>query len=266
MVSQRRVTEQRHVSTELARIQAGGMESIGAYLDGIWNQSNNTGTRRDLYFNYIDKEISFVYDDIQEVYRWERSVVRRNGVYITAINAAVANLQRQIDLNLTGLGELSLRIQDDVRLNISESSLWDGSYRKVTEVAASEGATASASKQRAAFESLARVLLEKPAWKVPDGSLLHFGPAPSVITLDLPDGTTLRGRYALQSHPAGTILELRFDDPATATALSGTFSIEPASQNTRPPDDIGSPVLELQPVTLRPGTFTAKNTAPLRLE
>jgi hypothetical protein len=184
MVSQRRVTEQRQISTELARIQAGGMDSIGAYLEGVWNlSSSNDDTRRDLYFNYVDKEISFVYDDIQEVYRWERSVVRRNGVYITAVNAAIANLQRQIDLNLTGLGELSLRIQDDVRLNISATSLWDGSYQKVTEPA----------KPQALFASFSQTLLEKPAWTAPDGTVLHFGPAHGALTLDSPSGGALRG-------------------------------------------------------------------------
>jgi hypothetical protein len=275
MVSQRRVTEQRQISTELARIQAGGMETIGAYLDGIWNQdSTSDDAPRDLYFDYVGQEISFVSEGIQEVYHWERSVVRRNGVYITAVNAAVANLQRQIDLNLTGLGELSLRIQDDVRLNISASSVWDGSYRKVTAPAPNgTGAEtpAAASKRRAAFESLSLTLLEKPAWKAPDGTLLHVGPAPGtingdgtpsldaatggIITLDLPGGTTLRGRYALQNTPAGTVIELRFDNSSLATEFSGTFAVTLLSDG-----------LELRPVTLRPGAFTPKNTSPLRLE
>jgi hypothetical protein len=133
MMSQRRVREQRRSSTEMARIQGGGLEAICAYLDGIWNQSNpDDDTLHSLYFNYADKEITFFYDDIQEIYRWERSVVRRNGLYITAVNASVANLQRQIDLNLNGLGEFSLRIHDDVQMNIIENSQWNGSFYKAT--------------------------------------------------------------------------------------------------------------------------------------
>jgi hypothetical protein len=258
MVSQRRVTEQRRSSTELARILGGGIEGIGAYLEGIWTKnSSDDGTRRDLYFNYTDKEITFFYEDIQEIYRWERNMVRRNGLYVTAINAAIANLQRQIDLNFTGLGEFSLRIQDDVRMNISESSLWNGSYRKLTEVAAGTGdMTNSAAKRQAAFKVLTETLLEKPAWKAPDGSILHFGPATvGVVTIDLLGGSTLRGRYALQNNPAGPVLEIRLNDSSNTSELSGIFSVT-----------LLKDILELQPAILHPGTFTPKNTAPLRLE
>jgi hypothetical protein len=279
MVSQRRVREQRRSSTELARILAGGMDAIGAYLDGIWNQSTgDDDTRSSLYFNYADKEISFFYEGIQEIYRWERSVVRRNGLYITAVNASVANLQRQIDLNLNGLGELTLRIHDDVRMNIIENSQWNGSFYKATEILSGDK-TRSTAKQKDAFETLSRALLEKPLWTAPDGAALQFSSAqngadePSfntatsgIITLDQPGSKTLRGRYVLQNTPDSAVLELRFDDPANIPALFATANSLVSLETRSFSLSLLNGALELLPVTLGPGAFTPLNTPPIRLE
>jgi hypothetical protein len=242
----RRVREQRHSSAELARIAAGGMDTLGPYLDGVWTQVNSIDqSERSVFFDYQGGELSFVYDDIQEIYVWSRNVLRRNGVYISAVNAAVANIQRQIEATLTGMGELSLRVQDDVRMNISENSLWDGAYRKVLPGEADPGGA----KRGGAKDSVIALIAEKPTWTALDtgtgaaAGVLTFGPEPGTFVF-----AAAPGRYALQSFDRGTVIEFRDVD-----ALSGTYAIS-----------VDEGTLVLQKVVVHPGTYAVTSATPLK--
>ncbi len=126
------VTAGKLAATELSRIQDGTVETFAAFLEGLWYKtSNSDGNIRYLYFNYADKEVIQFYRDIQEVYEWEDSKLRHNGIYITAINADIMNLHRRFDIGLINTDEIRITLRDDINLVINENTQWDGNYKKL---------------------------------------------------------------------------------------------------------------------------------------
>ena len=128
-----RVTAGRLAAKELSRIQDGTVETFAAFLNGLWYKTSNTDSEiRYLYFNYEDKEIVQLFSDTQEVYEWEDSKLRHNGIYITAINADIMNLHRRFDITLVNLDEIKITLRDDINLVIKENTRWDGNYKKMS--------------------------------------------------------------------------------------------------------------------------------------
>ena len=129
--SETRVQESKVTSTELNKILDGTLVSFQNHLEGLWYNTNASADEAQyMFFNPRDEEIIFQADKSQEVYTWVSSTLRRNGIYITAINSSINNLTRRIDISLTGTDEIRVRNQDDVLMTISEKSLWDGEYKK----------------------------------------------------------------------------------------------------------------------------------------
>ena len=126
-----KVTSKRLVAKELSRIQDGTVETFASFLNGLWYKTSNTNAGiRYLYFDYENKEIILVIDDTQEIYRWEDSNLRHNGIYLTTVNSSIMNLKRRFDISLLGVDEIKITLRDDINLIIKESNLWDGSYKK----------------------------------------------------------------------------------------------------------------------------------------
>ncbi len=128
-----KVTAGRLAATELSRIQDGTVETFASFLDGLWYKTSNTdGNIRYLYFNYPNNEIVQLYRDTQEVYEWEDSKLRHNGIYLTAVNADIMTLHRRFDIALVNTDEIRITLRDDINLLISENTLWDGNYKKMS--------------------------------------------------------------------------------------------------------------------------------------
>ncbi len=128
-----KVTAGRLAAKELSRIQDGTVETFASFLNGLWYKTSNTdGNIRYLYFNYENKEIVQLFSDIQEVYEWEDSKLRHNGIYLTGVNADIMNLHRRFDIALTNVDEIRVTIRDDINLVIKEAPLWDGQYKKMS--------------------------------------------------------------------------------------------------------------------------------------
>lgn len=129
--SETRVQESKVASTELNKILDGTLVSFQNHLEGLWYNTNASADEAQyMFFNPREEEIIFQADKSQEVYTWVSSTLRRNGIYITAINSSINNLTRRIDISITGADEIRVRNQDDVLMTISEKSLWDGEYKK----------------------------------------------------------------------------------------------------------------------------------------
>ena len=123
----------RLAATELSRIQDGTVETFASFLDGLWYKtSNSDGNIRYLYFNYSENEIIQLYKETQEVYEWEDSKLRHNGIYLTAVNADIMNLHRRFDIALVNTDEIKITLRDDINLVINENTLWDGNYKKMS--------------------------------------------------------------------------------------------------------------------------------------
>lgn len=127
-----KVTAGRLAANELSRIQDGTVETFAAFLDGLWYKtSNEDNTIRYLYFDYAKREIILLLSDSQEVYEWDDSKLRHNGIYLYTVNSDITNLQRRFDILLTSIDEIKITLYDSIGLVIKESSLWDGQYKKM---------------------------------------------------------------------------------------------------------------------------------------
>ena len=128
-----KVTAGRLAANELSRIQDGTVETFASFLDGLWYKtSNEDNVIRYIYYNYEKREIILLQSDSQEVYEWEDSKLRHNGIYLYTVNSDITNLQRRFDLLLISVDEIKITLYDSIGLIIKESSEWDGQYKKMS--------------------------------------------------------------------------------------------------------------------------------------
>lgn len=134
-----KVAASRLEAAELSKIQDGTVESFAGFLDGLWYKTSNTGsTLRYFFFDYNNNEIIQVLGDVQEIYNWEVSRLRHNGIYISTVNSSIANLHRKIDIGLLGMDQIRITTWDDVNLVIKQDDLWNGTYKRLPVTSAYE--------------------------------------------------------------------------------------------------------------------------------
>jgi hypothetical protein len=165
-----RVAGSRLAAKELARIQDGTVSTFAGFLNGLWYMSDGgENSQQYIFFDYDSREVIFFRDDTEEVYNWIHSALRRNGMYVSAINQEIENLQRKIDISLKSTAEIQVRIQDDVKMLISESAVWDGNYKKT------DKKNVAQKKIRTEKSLLVKSVFEKEnSWKTGDDFTLKF--------------------------------------------------------------------------------------------
>ena len=162
-----RVAGSRIAAKELAKIQDGTVATFAGFLNGLWYQIESSGNLRYVFFDYDAREIIFFKDDTEEVYKWAHSNIRRNGIYLSTINQEIENLQRRVDITLKSTEEIHVRIQDDVRMLISENAVWDGNYKKI-------GKNMFLQKSSSKSTGISEAFEKDSTWKIPDGSTVKF--------------------------------------------------------------------------------------------
>ncbi len=132
--SEARIPGKKLESRIVQQLQGGNVEAFETYLTGLWYIQNTTGTMgpRYIYFDTPMKEIVFHNNITEEVFIREAGSPRRYGAYLTTRNRSISSIRRLIDLELTGIDEIRVRILEDVRLKIGVASDWDGVYRKMS--------------------------------------------------------------------------------------------------------------------------------------
>ena len=212
------VTAGRLAAAELSRIQDGTVGSFSTFLDGLWYKTSNTdGSIRYMYFNAEENEIIQLYNDVQEVYEWEDSKLRHNGIYITAINADIMNLHRRFDITLVNLDEIKITLRDDINLIISENTQWDGNYKKM-----SLQDTFGDFSAVTAESSYQKELQKGDNWVTADSTIsLNF--ADFTYTL-INGGLTEKGVYSIEKIGAYNVIQFRSD--SEASILAETYSME----------------------------------------
>ena len=208
----------RLAATELSRIQDGTVETFAAFLEGLWYKTSNSGGNiRYMYFNYPENEIIQLYKDIQEVYEWEDSKLRHNGIYLTAVNADIMNLHRRFDIALVNTDEIRITLRDDINLIISENTQWDGNYKKM-----SLQDTFGDFSAVTAESSYQKELQKGDNWVTADSTIsLNF--ADFTYTL-INGGLTEKGVYSIEKIGAYNVIQFRSD--SEASILAETYSME----------------------------------------
>ncbi|MBR4598509.1 MAG: pallilysin-related adhesin [Treponema sp.] len=259
-----RVAGNRVAEKELAKILDGTVNTFGNFLDGLWYKTDNSGSSmRFISFDYPNAEIIFEYDDSEEVYSWLNSTLRRNGIYFSAVNKSIENLQRRFDISLVSVDEIKIKLQDDVRMLINESTLWDGNYKKFT---SKEPKKEGPSKESAVIARL----IEQGTWETPDETLLKFTETTYTAT-----GKTSydAGRFTTNEVTGSTLIQFRSVHELPYFKNSYLPSFQTSKKTER--DSRGrvvekevadKDVIILHDVVLSPEGFYREATAPLVLK
>ena len=203
-VRQNRVPGQRLAQSEIQRIQDGTVETFAGFLDGLWYRQGEFY----VFFDYANREVVFLSGGNQEIYSWESSTLRRNGIYLSTVNTSISNLSRMVDVSLSGIEEINVRIRDDVRMIISENTSWDGVYTKMSRK--NESTLTRKKTQNPASDILAALMAQKE-WTTDSGALIQF--SQNNYELSAPWGSD-EGRYALMVVLGRAIIEFRSKAPA----------------------------------------------------
>lgn len=212
-----KVAESKIAQTELSKIQDGTVETFAAFLNGLWEKTSNTDSNfRYFYFDYDNKEIIQYYGDIQEIYIWEVSRVRHNGIYISTVNFEISNLHRRIDISLLSTDQIRLTTRDDVNLIIKEDTLWDGTYKKLNLDSVIEDTKKV--KQNAMINEIEKT----PIWNGSDGSsVISFEDSVFIFKRDEIEE---KGVYSIFTAGNYTVLQLRSN--SIATVLGTDYTVE----------------------------------------
>ena len=249
---------------ELARIQDGTVDSFGNFLDGLWYKAENTGNSiRYISFDYPNSEIIFEYEDSEEVYSWLQSTLRRNGIYFSAVNKSIENLQRRFDISLVSTDEIKIKLQDDVRMLINESTLWDGSYKKFTSRASVEPKPTKESE-------CIKKLVETETWEASDKTILKFSEKGYVAT-----GVTSydSGRFTTNELSGSTLIQFRsahevpfFKHSYIPQFQTSVETVRDSRGKATEKENVDKDTIILQGVVLSPEGFYPEPFAPIVLK
>jgi len=166
------------------------------FINDLWYYVSPQGTidaRQYIYFNPSGREIIFFGDEAQQVFHWQNSTPTRYGLYIRSQNISISTLLRFIDIELESVDSIRLRVIEDVRLKITVSTTWDGSYRRASSTSKREYISQIRPAVNALYDS---------AW----GRLQFHDNGEYAINSS---GTTKRGRYVFYNVDGNNLLELR---------------------------------------------------------
>ena len=139
LAQEHKVNANRIAAKELSRIQDGTVETFAGFLNGLWYKTSNTDSNiRYIFFDYEQKEIILVLKESVEVYEWGDSRLRHNGIYLSTVNSDIMNLHRRFDIALVNVDEIKITLRDEINMEIRETNLWDGQYKKLNLQTASE--------------------------------------------------------------------------------------------------------------------------------
>ncbi len=237
----------------IALILDGKVSTFEKYLDGLWGKIDNDKVVRYIYFDYPDSEIIFQEDKTEELYYWNKSSLKRSGIYFTATNKTVSNLRRNFDISLVNSEEIRISVRDDVRMNIATSNTWNGRYKKI--VLQSDSKDKTEVKGKDCFDELA---LSENGWKTEDGTLITF--KDNKYTAEM-DSSRESGRYAKIILEGKTFVQMRPEgESALADSFSGVYI--PSFVDESDPEKKN---LSLQKVILNPDGYIPDKNEPVLL-
>jgi hypothetical protein len=188
------------VEKEMAtKILTGVEKDFEGFLQGAWCESGKSPTdptARILVFDRPGNSIIFYSPDSQEDFDWNESHSTRYGLYVSCQNESVSDLRRLMDLELTGMGTISVRIFEDLQMKVDAQTSWDGSYRKMPPQSSSD----AAAPDRAAPE-----IKLAGRYKGADGLSLSFDK--EGFTLEN-KGRTSKGGFVLYTLGKDSVLQL----------------------------------------------------------
>lgn len=257
---QLKVTGSRLAARELARIQNGNVATFAEYLDGLWYKTSSAdNSAYYIYFNYDTKEVIFLSDDTEGVYSWENSSLRRSGIYLTLVNSIISSMKRRLDIMLTGMNEVYIRVHEDVGLLIKENNHWDGTYKKM-----SFQSTFGEEKINYPHPEYEKILSEISVWEDEEGRKFTFkNGSYTLVNSEIEE----KGMYLVDTVGNYPVIQFRVANsqkssllPAYAMQFKTTEEIVPAKRRNQKPSvrkTVDKNTVILSPVKLSPDTCYA---------
>ena len=213
------------------------------FINDLWYYVSPQGTidtRQYLYFDPIGREIIFYGDEAQQVFHWQSSTTTRLGLYIRSQNSPISTLLRFIDIELESLDSIRVRVIEDVRLKITVSATWDGTYRRAGTASARQPSSQIAQAADAVFDS---------SW----GRLIFSSTGDYTITSG---GNIRSGRYVFYEVNGIDLLEMRPGDGNGSESrmlyrienLTTTMILTRVRLGTSGIQDMSEPPITLTPV------------------
>lgn len=248
LASEAKIAGKKIESQILRQLQGGNLEAFEDFLSGLWFRQGETSSddARYVFFNLDDDDILFHSGSTEEIFLRESGAPRRYGVYFSSRNRSIPSIRRLIDIELTGIDEIRVKVFEDVRLKIGVASDWDGNYRKMAGTV-----PARAREGDAARERVSALLAEGGAWASGDGQELRLDGGR--YTLSTPAGVE-SGGWALVAVKGRAVLQMK-----------GTSSPSRFYLVEEPKDAVGQ-VLILTPVRVSIDGTEFLGPPPIRFE
>lgn len=250
-VTETRISGKKIAAKELAKIQDGKVSTFVNFLDGLWYKvTNNNDIEQWIFFNPSDKEIIFCTGTTQEVYTWVNSTLRRNGINLSTVNTLIKNLSRRFDITLSSTDEIRVRLNDDLRMVITEETTWDGKYKKMHH---SDMFT-----ERTTERKIQNFLQnQRTVWENQNHDEYIFEQGEYIISGSQKD----KGSFSLSVIQDKDIIQLR---SSTGNDAVSKFYIAQLKKETKEKETVS--VLELIPIKVSLQSIYYKNEPTIRLE
>jgi hypothetical protein len=211
-VSESRIEGKKIESRLIRQLQGGDINSFEDFLSGLWYMPASSGTAgtKYLFFNNAESEVIFHNGSTEEVFTREAGAPRRYGAYLTTRNRSISSIRRLIDIELTGIDEIRIKILEDVKLKIGVASEWDGIYRKMS----SSTAMAKTDTQQSVDGILKLLASKNTEWRSADGQTLRT--EGNAYTLNGLSGTE-SGSFAVITVKNAPVIQMK---PSTPGAKS----------------------------------------------
>jgi hypothetical protein len=187
-----------------------------SFINDLWYYVSPQGTidlRQYIFFDPSGREIIFFGEEAQQIFYWQGSTYTRYGLYIRSQNISITTLLRSINIELESLDSIRLSVNEDVRLPITISTTWDGSYRRAGSVNQDQPASRVMPAVDAVYDAI---------W----GRIQFYNTGEYTISSS---GTVRKGYFVFYKVGEINLLELRADDANNNTEDRMVYRIETSS-------------------------------------
>ncbi len=242
-VSQTKILGRTINAQELSKIQDGTEKTFGTFLSSTWQTTTPTEIKNPhIAFDYNNKTIMFLDNKTTEVYTWENSIIRRNGILISATNQNLSTLVRRIDVTLISVDEIRIKVTDTLRIAATPLTTWDGNYKKQSGTNIASFSTESNAQPQTELVEALKTPTQK-VWFADNGYSLTF----SDILFTANDGTKQEtGSFTIFEVYSEQILQLKSNSSSSIfTGFYRIILVEAADANSNPqavlvPVDVGA--------------------------
>ncbi len=222
---------------DLAKIFDGTEKTFGTFLNSTWVKTNANNETVSIYFDYPQKTITFLNNDTAEIYNWESSIMRTNGMLIYTENVNVPTLLRRVGVTLVSANEIRIIATDSLTMVSAQNTLWDGTYKKQGIESSLHSKNNISSKKEQLLEYVKEIVLDKN-WKSDFEHTIQFNDT----TFSTQSGKEIKeSAYTIFNEYNEIIMQCKNKDGF----LNGFYSIK----IIEPTEDLGMQ-LELTPVSI----------------